>query len=94
MQRPGRCAWSSARGLPPILSAFDALTSVSCRAIEIVLLTTLTLISLSLSLTLPDLEAFFGAGPVEDLSTYNQERYECSEGVACEACLPSLLTPT
>ena len=46
-----------------MLSAFDALTSVSCRAIEIVLLTTLTLISLSLSLTLPDLEAFLALVP-------------------------------
>ena len=63
MQRPGRCAWSSAQGLSPVLSAFDALTSVSCRAIEIMLLTTLTLISRSLSLTLPDLEAFLALVP-------------------------------
>ena len=77
-----------------MLSAFDALTSVSCRAIEIVLLTALTLISLSLSITSLDLQSFLATAPVEDLSTYNQEGYECSEGVACEACLPSLLTPT
>ena len=46
-----------------MLSAFDALTSVSCRAIEIVLLTTLTLISLSLSITSLDLEAFWPLVP-------------------------------
>ena len=38
--------------------------------------------------------SFLATAPVEDLSTYNQEGYECSEGVAYEACLPSLLTPT
>ena len=47
-----------------MLSAFDALTSVSCRAIEILVLTTLTLISLSLSITSLDLEAFWPLVPV------------------------------